>query len=443
MITRIEKRMKTALLTSPVMCVLLGACSQVAGPESLSSLGSGSASVRYAAPSKSYSVSQSQGVSGLVKLMNRHHPALLAADAEVERLRHQAVVAGALPDPKAKLTGGRLAETAAGRMEAIVGVEQKLPYPGKLSLRKKKVLKLAEAAKDQREVLRVQLAYQLRVAYWQYYEVRHTRKLLRENQQLLKQLTETVQVRVEANQAQSQDLIRLTNEVGKIERQIVLLNKRESQVKASLNALLHRPQKSSLPLPKFDTQDLRVNLAATVSSHPELSRGRNMMLVAEHEQSLAKLANKPDFNIGLQYGSVNGSGLAPSSNGRDQVMATFGVTLPIWEGKNTAKRKAAEANVAKYTSQLEATRDLLESERTASSADMSAQKSLIKLFKNQLIPDSQTAFELTTTSYANSKASFNDLIDAWRQLLQQQTLQVKNQSSLGVATARFKKSTAR
>ena len=189
---RIEKRMKTALLTSPVLCVLLGACSQVAGPEDLSS--SASPSVKYAAPSKSYSVSQSHGVSGLVNLMNRHHPALLAADAEVERLQHQAVVAGALPDPKAKLTSGRLAETAAGRMEAIVGVEQKLPYPGKLSLRKKKVLKLAEAARDQREVLRVQLAYQLRIAYWQYYEVRHTRKLLRENQQLLKQLTETVQV---------------------------------------------------------------------------------------------------------------------------------------------------------------------------------------------------------------------------------------------------------
>lgn len=433
--------MNTGSTISILMCGLLGACSQV--PTTGRAFSSTSPALSSASPAKSYAVQSNQNIKGLIALMNQHHPALVAADAEVERLRQQAVVVGALPDPKAKITGGQLAETAAGRLETIVGVEQNLPYPGKRSLRKHRVLKLAEAASSQREALRVQLEYQLRMAYWQYYEVRQTRELLRENQELLKQLTETVQSRVEANQAQSQDLIRLTNEIGKIERQIVLLNKKESRVKASLNALLHRPQKSSLPIPKFDTKDLRVNLAATVSSHPELSRGRNMIAVAQHEHSLAKLANKPDFKVGLQYGSVDGDGLAPSSNGRDQVMATFGVSLPIWESKNKATRKTAEASVAKYSSQLEATRELLESERSASQADIAAQQSLIKLFSKQLIPDSQSAFELTTTSYANGKGSFNDLIDAWRQLLQQRTLQVKNQSSLGVATARFKKSTAR
>ena len=432
--------MKTLAPISIALCSLLGACSSTLESEKTPLLGLGV--VKHAAPAKSYPVKSSSSLKDLILLMNRHHPALVAAEAEVQRLRQQAIVAGALPDPKAKLTGGRLAETAAGRVNTIIGVEQMLPYPGKLDHRKNKMLKIAEAAEAQRGVLRLQLAYQLRVSYWQYYNVIHTRKLLVENQQLLKQLTETVLTRVEANQANAQDIIRLTNEVAQIERELILLKKSEGQAKASLNALLHRPSKASLPTPKYNSRDMKVNASASIARHPELQRNRSMIAAAQHEQELAKLARRPDFNVGLQYGSVNGDGLAPSSNGRDQVMATFGVTIPIWEGKNKAKQKAADANMLKYSAQLEVSRDLLSSELSASKDDILAQRTLITLFKDQLIPDSQSAFELTTTSYSNGKASFNDLIDAWRQFIQQQKLQVKNKSALGVAVARFKKSTS-
>lgn len=429
--------MKTLTKIPILLCGLLGACSHSIVNDEPSGK-----QHEISSPSKSYSLGSTSSIQDLISLMNGHHPALKAANLEVRRLEKQAIVAGSLDDPKAKLMVGRLPETAAGRVKSVVGIEQKLPYPGKLSHRKKKTLKLAEAARSNREVLRLQLAYQLRVAYWRYYQAVKSRNLLLVNQQLLNQLIETVQTKVETNQAQAQDIIRLTNEVAKLEREIILLRKTEGEAKASINALLHRPAKSSLPAPRYDTKDLRVNIKSSIANHPELLRSRQMVEASQHGYQLAKLGRRPDFNVGIQYGNVDSSGIAPSANGRDQIAATFGVTVPLWEGKNKAKERAANAYVRKYQYQLESTRDLLDSERSASQEDVSAQRKLITLFRDQLIPDSQSAFDLTTNSYSNGKASFNDLVDSWRLLLQQQKLQIKNQASYGSAVARFKKATS-
>jgi len=433
--------MKSQPSLTLIMCVLLGACSQM--PSAKSSVLGSAQVLKSAKPAQAYAIDHKKSLHGLILLMERNHPALVAADAEAARLRHQAKVAGALPDPKMKVGVGSLAETAAGRVNGVVGVEQQLPYPGKRSLRRDKVLRMADAAAAQRGVLKVQLSYQLRLAYWRYYEQVNTRKLLRENQELLKQLADSVQARVEANKAQAQELIRLTNEIGKVEREILLLGKEEASTKSSMNALLHRPPRASLPWPRYDQSELKVTRSAAVTDHPELKRGRSMIAAARNEQKLAKLAPKPDFSVGVQYADVDGGGLAPSANGRDQVMATFGVTLPLWRDKNEASRNAAAANLVKYRSQLQTTRSLLESEKLAAFSDIRAQEQVVDLFRKQLIPDSQSAFDLTAASYASGKADFNDLIDAWRHLLSQQKLQVKNQSALGAAVARYKKSTAR
>jgi len=72
-----------------------------------------------------YSISAAAGLESLVRSALSHHPSLTAAQQKINRLEAKVPQAEALPDPKARVSVGRLAETAAGRTEAIIGAEHR------------------------------------------------------------------------------------------------------------------------------------------------------------------------------------------------------------------------------------------------------------------------------------------------------------------------------
>lgn len=177
------------------------------------------------------------------------------------------------------------------------------------------------------------------------------------------------------------------------------------------------------------------------NSHPEIRQALAQMRAAEQSIRLAKLQRSPDFVAGLSYGAVSSSGLAPSANGRDQVMGTIGMSIPLWEKKNRAVEASARSALDAAKAGTSVVRQNLRSEAASAAADISAQQELISLFDKRIIPDSKQAFELSTTAYSNGKSSFTDVIDTWRQLLNYELQQVANKASLGKATARFKYAT--
>ena len=240
--------MKLIALSSSIIIVALSGCQT-----SNSVNGGSSRSIDLAATrtqATNYGISTSAGVEQLVTQALKHHPSLAAARQKINRLQAKVPQAQSLPDPKARISGGSLAETAAGRVDAVAGLEQAIPFPGKRRAKANAAQKEADAASAELENLKLRVSERVRFAYWSYYLAAQNHRINRESKEVLQTIQEIVQARVKANQGTQADLLRISTEISKVDQQIITARQQTSSAKATLNALLNRPSNSRLPYPK-------------------------------------------------------------------------------------------------------------------------------------------------------------------------------------------------
>ncbi|MGK0189973.1 MAG: cobalt-zinc-cadmium efflux system outer membrane protein [Verrucomicrobiales bacterium] len=396
--------------------------------------------------SVSYAVGSSADLDDLVQHALVHHPSITAAEAKVRRLLARVPQAASLPDPKFKIASGAMAETAAGRVDWMAGVEQALPFPGKLREMARAAGKEAEAATAQLEAVRLSVAAQVEQAYWNLYLANRTVSITTQNSTVLESIRSSVDARVAANQANQGDQLRLSTEAGKLEQVLIQARLGEASARSRLNALLNRPNGSELPTPKFrqriQKKDLQALLAVAESQHPEVKAASAELVAYQHRLNRAELERYPDFMLGVQHAAVSDSGLAPSANGRDQVFASIGVSIPLWQSPRRAKIDEARAGIEESTAKIGSARAGLRHEVEDAWLRSQSAEELITLFAKQILPESQQAFDGVLTGYGAGEESFVDALDAWRQLLAFQLQQAGNQAQLGQALAALRKATA-
>jgi len=116
-----------------------------------------------------YAISTNASLEGIVTQALAHHPSLVAAQYKITRLQAKVPQEQALPDPKARISAGNLAETAAGKTSAMVGLEQQIPFSGKRKAKARAAQKEVDAARAEHNNLKLIIAERVRTAYWNYY----------------------------------------------------------------------------------------------------------------------------------------------------------------------------------------------------------------------------------------------------------------------------------
>ena len=401
----------------------------------------------YQAPSPSdYPIAQGAGVEELVRQAIARHPSPKALREKANALDSAAKQARFLPDPSASVGGGNLAETAAGNVVATFGVQQKIPFPGKRNAQAAILSHQAEAFRAKARSEELNLAAQVRKAWWTYYQAQRNAQILTENRTLLETLKDSVVARIAVNKATQQDFLKLENETTRITQRLATTLGQKNSARSTLNSLLYRPHNSPLPNPRASSfrsfGSASILISQAFQKHPEILASQAAIDASNSQVELAALSNRPDFTAGALWSPVSADGLAPSANGEDQFMATIGVSLPIWEGKTKAKRQGAASSLAAAQANLESTRSLIQQQVSASYATFQAERNALSLFSSQLIPDAENSFELSLTSYQTGSGSFLEVIDAWRQLLSYQLQKAENRSRLGQAEADLIKSAA-
>ncbi|MCP5537705.1 MAG: TolC family protein [Akkermansiaceae bacterium] len=393
-----------------------------------------------------YGIASSAGVEQLVSQALKHHPSLAAARQKIIRLQAKIPQAQALPDPKARISAGSLAQTAAGQVDAVAGVEQAIPFPGKRRAKANAAQKEADAAKAELENLKLRVAERVRFAFWDYYLAHQNQRISRESKEVLQTIQEIVQARVKANQGTQADLLRISTEISKVDQQLIAARQQTSSAKATLNALLNRPSHSSLPYPKRSSVPSSGNLNSLIaraeSAHPSVKAGQARLTAFQHRLRNAKLDAYPDFLIGAQHSWVSDSGLSPVADGRDQTMFTLGMTIPLWQKPRKARVAEANAGIAEMQAGVASSRAELRQRVEDAWFRAKSSREMITLFDNRLLPDAQQAHELALQSYSAGKQSFVDVLDTWRLLLKFQLQQEGNRASLGKASASLKSAAA-
>ncbi len=132
---------------------------------------------------------------------------------------------------------------------------------------------------------------------------------------------------------------------------------------------------------------------------------------------LAKMDYLPNFKIGFDYIQVgdaekNLMGNVPDDNGQDAYGVNFGISIPLWFGKNNARLRQAklERQAAIYEK-----KDL--ENKTVSQIKLiyfKLQNSdrLVKLYKESLIPQAVQSMQAAEVWYKQKQGSFSGLLEA-------------------------------
>ncbi|MCH9002701.1 MAG: TolC family protein [Planctomycetes bacterium] len=368
-----------------------------------------------------------------------------------------------LPDPRFTYRYFiREVETRVGPQKQGLGLSQMFPWFGKLELRGSVAAEAAEAARQRYENEKFKLFFEVKDAFYEYYYLGRAIDVVQENLELVEYLESVARARYKTASAGHPDVIRAQVEMGKLEDQVTSLRDLVVPVVARLNAVLNRTSTAKLPLP-LSIPEEHMNIAGEevlkrlARNSPVLRALDHEIDRARHAVALAKKNYYPDFTLGVDYTDVGSAvrskpqgfsnpaalrsasriaggmgdlidayaigkslspGGRPGDSGQDVWMVSLSMNVPIWRAKYAAGEREARA---RYLAALSA-RAQQENSLTATT-----QRTLfehrdagrkIALYRDVLIPKAKESIGSTETAFRAGSASFLDLVDAERSLLE-------------------------
>ncbi len=342
--------------------------------------------------------------------------------ASVERV----VQSESLPDPRFTYQYYiEEVETRVGPQRQSVGIAQTFPWFGKLELQGEVAQEAANAQRQRYESEKLKLFHEVKDAYAEYYYLTQAVRIFQDNVALVKHLEEVARIRFKASATSHPDVIKAQVELGKLEDHLKSLEEFKSPLQARLNASLNRPTETEIPWPQqLPPETLAISdkmvLEQLVESNPDLKAINYEILKNKRNIELARKEYYPDITLGLNYIDTDNSSMSPSprDNGKDPLVAMVSINLPLWQGKYDAGVRQARAEyLAARRSKEDKVNDLTSALKMVLYKFHDSERK-INLYQDALIPKAQQSLKVTESDYQAGKASFLDLIDSQRILLE-------------------------
>lgn len=370
-----------------------------------------------------------------------NNPGLRAAFYKWKSALERVAAANSLPNPQ--LTYSYFlesVETRVGPQNFKIALRQTIPWFGSLGAGAEASFREAEAAYQEFQSEKLQLFLNVRSAYYSYYLLARQIQITSDNLLLLKAWEEILTARYEVSLSDHPDLTRIQLERGRLENDLISLQKMRRPERARLLSLIGLSNDIELPLP--DTLDVEVPdldfeslKHEMLSDNPDLRSLQKRLNAREATLRLAHRSSYPSITLGLGYIST---GPAVSSlvdeSGKDPWEVSVGLSLPIWFNKDKARRAKAAAGLRQAEYQLIDARNALTArlERVVFEYQDAAREK--ELFGSGLVPLAEQSLSAAYASYQAGESDFLSLIDAQRQLL---TLQLEYETALTVGAVKL------
>ena len=357
-------------------------------------------------------------INALADEAQTNNPSLRAASRRVAAARANETSIRTWEDPMLRF--GIMGGDRPKRMDdgdLLYGVEQKLPLFGKPQA-ERRVAK-AEAQIVEAESLNKfqQLRRDIAEAVFRAALASRAVEIAREDLNWLDLILASTERRYETGNSMQFDVLRLQNERGQRTNQLATALQTLSHEHVNLNRLLNRDLRSSWPalhLPAvaqpivFD--DYLVHLALKGSA--ELKMRRQEITQSEAMVDVSRRKRYPDFSLGAEVRNFRETGEFRQS------MVTLSFNLPL------GNRKRYNADIRREEAKLQATQlettdaELaLKNEIHALTVKIDSARREALLYRDEIIPRSELALGSVTSGWESGRATFRDLLDARRMLL--------------------------
>jgi outer membrane protein TolC len=356
----------------------------------------------------------------------QNNTGILAQEKRYQAARASITSARALPNPRVQITHFvESIQTRTGPQRQGIQLQQPFPAMGTLGRRTDIARTHAEALWHAYAIQQFKLMDEVVEAVFDLAYIEKSIEITHKNIDLLQRLESIAEDRVKSG-ASLTDLLRLQVE---IERHFDSVSKQETQRDSTgyrLESLLGRdPTGRPFILDWEAPQPIEINAQRWISyvreNSPEIAMLRSIESSQEARERLAKLANRPELSVGLNY-LRTGDALNPatSGSGDDPWAIMVGVSLPVWGKANNAIGIATSLEKDAVSAQILNQERGLIGNGMSWIAKLEDSQKRIQRFETKLIPLVRQVQEITESSYQSGNASALDLIDSDRALLQQE-----------------------
>jgi len=379
-----------------------------------------------------------------VRFAQYHNPAVEAAYqkwmAATERLPQVA----ALPDPRLNF-GFFLneVETRVGPQQARVGVSQTLPWMGKLRDREYAAARAALASWREFEGERLRIAERVVSSLHELAYLDAAIRVARENLDLVASFEQVVRARYRVGEGSHPELVRVQVELGTLQDRLARLESLRPAFVADLNAALNRsPDAEIAPVAALPEWVVSVDSLAlcdlALRSNPTLLAFEER---AEEQRILGEAARKdglPDLTVGLEY-IVTDDAMDSSipESGDDPVLLTFSVNVPVWREKYDAGVRETIARRLAISHQRGDQANRIQAEIRRAWFEHTDADRRVSLYEHTLIPKAEESLRASLAGFRAGEASFLDLLDTERTLLEFAVASERARADRGKALARL------
>lgn len=230
---------------------------------------------------------------------------------------------------------------------------------------------------------------------------------------------DVIRPRVEVHQLRA-DRQRMARELTAAEKQLgLVLNTDPIAAERLVSQVLTTPE----PL-----DETRL-VVAVETGHPALIVADREIEAAEATMNRIRAERVPDLSItaGVGYSEEGDGGIAEIG---------VGAEIPLWN-RRQGDIMAARFELMKRRQEKEVTRNRLLSELADAVGTYDASRDQLAVIRDQIVPDAQRAFEQIDESYRAGRASFIDLLDAQRTLMQSRRTLIELAGRASVSRARI------
>jgi outer membrane protein TolC len=333
-----------------------------------------------------------------------------------------------LPDPRLTFQS----DIANIVMSLMPGLMMDFPGPGKL----KGAAAVATAESQSKyfafESSVLQTAFAFKKAYFELQFLDAKVAVNKQTLELARDLERIARTQNEVGKVTLQDVLRAQIEQEQLATEITNLedsrNPLLAQFKASLGLKSHD---DAPPVPhKFESTPLEVTwdklFTTVLARNPRLMAMEAEVRRAEASLRLAYKARVPDFSLGVE---------ADVKAAPTMFRPQAAISLPIWRDKIAAQIAAAQAQKRAADARLSAEQIALAVEFAERSFMLRESERNLDLLEERLLPKAQNSLSIARTGYTSARATFIDLIDAERTLLEFQLreIEAKTQRELALA----------
>jgi outer membrane protein, heavy metal efflux system len=361
------------------------------------------------------------------------NPGLAGSQARADAMAEVPAQAGSLPDPMLRLDAMSLPTDTFSRSQEPMtqlqlGIEQDLPFPGKLGLQQTAAERDADAAASNVDETRLRLVYEVNQVWWQIYYLDRALEIAARNHDLLNQFVQIAQTRYQVGEGLQQEVLLAQVEMSKLlDRQIELQGSRRQQV-ARLNALLNRDTGTPVVVPEQVDERLPATLpeqqlyTRATDTRPLLEQKRYEVEAARTRRDLARRDRYPDFRLGASYGFRAGND--PDGSARpDLASIGLSMSLPLYAGRKQDKavaQRGSELLQQQYALQDESAK--VRGEISAALADYQRAAEQVRLYKTGILPQARQSVASMLSGYQVNKVDFLNLVRAQITLYDYETL---------------------